>query len=65
LIWDDSQIVTSFNRLSFRGDRDRTCRLEVGVLLENDRSCDDAFHAEQRDAIEKVAGTAAHDQTLA
>jgi phosphatidylserine/phosphatidylglycerophosphate/cardiolipin synthase-like enzyme len=62
LIWDDSQIVTGFNWLSFRGDQDRTYRQEVGVLLKNNRSDVDAFYAEQRAAIEKVAGKSARDQ---
>jgi phosphatidylserine/phosphatidylglycerophosphate/cardiolipin synthase-like enzyme len=64
LIWDDFQIVTSFNWLSFRGDQDRTYRQEVGVLLKNNRTEIDAFYAEQRAAIEKVADkTAPHGAT--
>lgn len=56
LIWDDHQIVTSFNWLSFRGDQDRTYRQETGVLLKNNRAGVDALYEEQRKAIEKVAG---------
>lgn len=33
LIFDDSLIVTSFNWLSFRGDSDRTYRMEEGTLV--------------------------------
>jgi len=33
LIWDDNLVVTSFNWLSFRGDRKRGFRQEEGVLI--------------------------------
>lgn len=33
LIWDDNLVVTSFNWLSFRGDRKRTFRQEEGILI--------------------------------
>ena len=33
LIWDDHLVVTSFNWLSFRGDRDRGFRQEEGILI--------------------------------
>lgn len=37
LIFDDVWISTSFNWLSFRGDRDRTYRMEEGTLVCNQR----------------------------
>lgn len=33
LVWDDSMVVTSFNWLSFRGDRHREYRQEEGTLI--------------------------------
>lgn len=33
LVWDDTLVVTSFNWLSFRGDRHRTYRQEEGTLI--------------------------------
>ena len=33
LIFDDNWISTSFNWLSFRGDHDRTYRMEEGTLV--------------------------------
>lgn len=62
LIWDDNQIVTSFNWLSFRGDQDRTYRQETGILLKNNHAGINALHAEQRAAIEMVAPKAAPDR---
>jgi hypothetical protein len=61
LIWDDAQIITSFNWLSFRGDQDRTYRQETGVLLKNNRTGIEPFYQEQRAAIEKVARKADRD----
>lgn len=55
LIWDDNQIITSFNWLSFRGDQDRTYRQETGVLLKNNPGGVNPFYAEQCAAIERVA----------
>lgn len=55
LIWDNCQITTSFNWLSFRGDQDRTYRQELGVLLRNQGKVIDALWAEQKDWIERVA----------
>ncbi|MGE0304264.1 MAG: hypothetical protein AB7N61_14810 [Acidimicrobiia bacterium] len=57
LIWDDHQIVTSFNWLSFRGDENRTYRQETGFLLKNNPAVVDPLYSEQRAAIEKVAPT--------
>lgn len=54
LIWDNNQITTSFNWLSFRGDQDRTYRQEVGLLLRNQRKVDE-FWTEQKDWIERAA----------
>lgn len=33
LVWDDNIVVTSFNWLSFRGDKDRSFRQEEGMLI--------------------------------
>lgn len=55
LIWDDNQIVTSFNWLSFRGAQDRTYRQETGILLKNNRSGVNQLFEDQRKAIERVA----------
>ena len=54
LIWDDVQIVTSFNWLSFRGDKNRTYRQEVGALLKNGGKLTEDFWIEQRDWIERA-----------
>lgn len=62
LIWDDNQIVTSFNWLSFRGDQERTYRQETGVLLKNNHAGMNALYVEQRTAIEKVAPKAASNR---
>ncbi len=53
LIWDNNQITTSFNWLSFRGDQDRTYRQEVGFLLRNQQAVIDAFWNEQKEWIER------------
>ncbi len=51
LIFDDVWIATSFNWLSFRGDADRTYRMEEGVLVRS------KMHAEREYAqyIERLA----------
>lgn len=54
LLWDQNQITTSFNWLSFRGDRDRTYRQEHGILLRNVASIN-TFWEEQRIWIERQA----------
>ncbi|HEX9968796.1 MAG TPA: hypothetical protein VGB03_01555, partial [Acidimicrobiales bacterium] len=41
LVWDDRMVITSFNWLSFRGDRRRRYRQEIGVLIA------EASHVEQ------------------
>ena len=56
LIWDDNQIITSFNWLSFRGDRHRTYRQEVGTLVKNQPHLVDPFWREQFELAERVAG---------
>jgi hypothetical protein len=33
LIFDDKWISTSFNWVSFKGDPDRTCRMDEGTLV--------------------------------
>lgn len=43
LISDGTWINTSFNWLSFRGDPDRTYRMEEGILVRNQRHVDDAY----------------------
>lgn len=55
LIWDNNEITTSFNWLSFRGDQDRTYRQEHGVLLRNQGQVTDLHWAEQKDWIERAA----------
>lgn len=55
LIWDNNQITTSFNWLSFRGDQNRTYRQEHGVLLRNQVKVINGFWAEQKDWIERAA----------
>ncbi|MEV7928587.1 phospholipase D-like domain-containing protein [Kitasatospora sp. NPDC088779] len=44
LIFDDTWIATSFNWLSFRGDPDRTYRMEEGTLVSNKPAADDQYH---------------------
>ena len=56
LIWDGSQITSSFNWLSFRGDSDRTYRQELGILVKNSPATVDALWKSQSEFIEKVAG---------
>jgi hypothetical protein len=55
LIWDDNEITTSFNWLSYRGDQDRTYRQEHGVLLRNQGQITDHNWTEQKDWIERAA----------
>jgi hypothetical protein len=43
LISDRAWINTSFNWLSFRGDPNRTYRMEEGILIRNQRHVDDAY----------------------
>lgn len=56
LIWDDAQITSSFNWLSFRGDADRTYRQELGVLVKRSPATVDSMWASQSQYIEAVAG---------
>jgi hypothetical protein len=56
LLWDNSQIITSFNWLSFRGDRHRTYRQELGMLVINVPQHIDPFWKEQFELAERVAG---------
>jgi hypothetical protein len=55
LIWDNNEITTSFNWLSFRGDKDRTYRQELGVFLRNQVKVTQANWTEQKEWIERVA----------
>lgn len=43
LIFDDVWIATSFNWLSFKGDRDRTYRMEEGTLVRGRRTADSRY----------------------
>ncbi len=43
LIFDDQWITTSFNWLSFRGDPNRTYRMEEGTLVQIQSEVDKAF----------------------
>ncbi|MFH9687217.1 phospholipase D-like domain-containing protein [Streptomyces sp. NPDC017413] len=43
LIYDDVWITTSFNWLSFAGDRDRTYRMEEGTLVRGRRTVDENY----------------------
>ena len=43
LIFDDVWIATSFNWLSFRGDRDRTYRMEEGTLVRSKPAADEQY----------------------
>lgn len=43
LIFDDVWISTSFNWLSFRGDRERTYRMEEGTLIRNQQVVDQQY----------------------
>jgi hypothetical protein len=60
LIWDDAQIVSSFNWLSFRGDADKTYRQEIGTYMRRVATVTDDLWTSQREMIEKVAGKQAH-----
>ena len=55
LIWDNNEITTSFNWLSFRGDSDRTYRQEHGVLLRNQGNVTEKNWTEQKEWIERTA----------
>jgi hypothetical protein len=55
LIWDNNEITTSFNWLSFRGDSDRTYRQEHGVFLRNQGKLTDRHWTEQKEWIERIA----------
>lgn len=55
LVWDNSQITTSFNWLSFRGDRHRTYRQESGILVKNRRELIDPLWQKEFRFIEQVA----------
>lgn len=51
LVWDDSMVVTSFNWLSFRGDRHREYRQEEGTLINHTEYVDREYQR-HRMAIE-------------
>ncbi len=55
LIWDHNRVSTSFNWLSFQGDKDRTYRQETGLLIRGaNRATEDQWERDAR-AIEEVA----------
>lgn len=54
LIWDQTQVTTSFNWLSFKGDPSRTFRQEEGILIRKPDLVD-SHYAEYRDQIEEAA----------
>jgi len=55
LIWDQNRVSTSFNWLSFQGDKDRTYRQETGLLIRgSNRATEDQWKHDAR-AIEEVA----------
>lgn len=43
LVYDDAWITTSFNWLSFAGDRDRTYRMEEGTLVRGKATADEQY----------------------
>ncbi|TDO51077.1 hypothetical protein EV651_1194 [Kribbella sp. VKM Ac-2571] len=43
LIWDENWITTSFNWLSFKGDRERTYRMEEGTLVRIPEQVNEAY----------------------
>jgi hypothetical protein len=51
LVWDNTLVVTSFNWLSFRGDRNRQYRQEEGTLI-RDAAYVDREYARHRGTIE-------------
>jgi len=55
LIWDDNFVSTSFNWLSFRGDKDRTYRQETGLLIRGKNSATDQQWKSDSAAIESAA----------
>ncbi|MER5985601.1 phospholipase D-like domain-containing protein [Streptomyces sp. NPDC001787] len=52
LVYDDVWVTTSFNWLSFQGDRDRTYRMEEGSLVRN-RQITDTQHARYIELIDQ------------
>jgi len=54
LIWDAEMVVTSFNWLSFRGDRDRKYRQEEGTLIRHKQYVDTEYDR-HRARIESTA----------
>jgi hypothetical protein len=55
LIWDDNFVSTSFNWLSFRGDKDRTYRQETGLLIRGKNGATDQQWKSDSAAIESAA----------
>ncbi|MFI7244890.1 phospholipase D-like domain-containing protein [Streptomyces qinglanensis] len=50
LLFDDTWVTTSFNWLSFKGDPDRTYRMEEGTLIRN-RNKADTYHTRYLELI--------------
>lgn len=51
LLFDDAWVTTSFNWLSFKGDPDRTYRVEEGTLIKN-REKSDTYYTRYRELID-------------
>lgn len=58
LLWDRSIVTGSFNWLSFKGDKDKTYRQEVGTFLKDSPEIDKLW-AEETQWIERQAGKVA------
>ncbi|MFE0030226.1 phospholipase D-like domain-containing protein [[Kitasatospora] papulosa] len=52
LVFDDTWVTTSFNWLSFKGDRDRTYRMEEGTLV-HDKQVTDPHYSRYLELIEQ------------
>jgi hypothetical protein len=61
LIWDDNLINTSFNWLSFRGDKSRAYRDERGTLLLNSPEVDTWYAQELQEANDHLRPAAVAD----
>jgi len=55
LIWDNNQVVSSFNWLSFLGDAKRTYRHENGILVRDRAQLVDPMWLENKNWIERMA----------
>lgn len=55
LIWDENRVSTSFNWLSFQGNKDRTYRQETGLLIRGANNATEEQWNRDSAAIEEVA----------